>query len=133
MSRAVLILSSSEIREKAIRWIRGLPDNTRIEFKKPKRSLPQNAKLWAMLTEVSEQVVYHGLRLTPDDWKLLFLDSLRREVRNVPNLDGNGIVSLGRSSSDLSKDEFGDLLEIIYAYGAHNDVVFSDPIRGPNA
>jgi hypothetical protein len=62
-----------------------------------------------------------------DDWKLLFLDALKREVRMVPNLDGNGFVSLGRSSSDLSKGEFGDLLDLVYSFGAREGVVFSDP------
>lgn len=125
MSRAVLVLISDEIRAKAVRWVQGVPTGTRLEFKAPKRTLPQNAKLWAMLTEVSEQVSYHGVKLSPDDFKLLFLDALKREVRTVPNLDGNGIVSLGRSSSDLSKEEMADLIEIIHEWGARNGVTFS--------
>lgn len=44
----------------------------------------------------------------------------------VPNLDGNGMVSLGRSSSDLSKEEMGELMEVIAAWGAANGVVFHD-------
>lgn len=125
MSRATLILNSELVRDKAVRWINGVPPGTRVEFKAPKRTLPQNDKMWAMLTEISEQIVYHGVKLTPDDWKLLFLDALKREVRTVPNLDGNGIVSLGRSSSDLSREEMADLIEIINEWGARHDVVFS--------
>lgn len=78
-----------------------------------------------MLTDVSEQVAHHGIKLTPDDWKLLFLDALKREVRMVPNLDGNGFTNLGRSSSDLSKEEMADLIEIIHEWGARHAVVFS--------
>ena len=77
-----------------------------------------------MLTDVSTQVPWHGIKLSPDDWKLLFLDALKREVRMVPNLDGNGFVSLGRSSSDLSKEEMGDLMELISAFGANRGVKF---------
>lgn len=80
-----------------------------------------------MLTDVAAQVKWHGLKLTPDDWKLIFMDALKREVRMVPNLDGNGFVSLGRSSSDLSKSEMSDLMELIHEFGARNDVKFSDP------
>jgi hypothetical protein len=83
--------------------------------------------MWAMLTEVARQVPYHGLRLSPDDFKLLFLDALKREVRMVPNIDGNGFVSLGRSSSDLSKDEMSQLLELIGQFGATHNVVFHEP------
>ena len=126
MSRATLILNSELVRAKAKRWIDGLPHGTRVEFKAPKRTLPQNDKMWAMLTEISEQIVYHGLKLAPDDWKLLFLDALKREVRTVPNLDGNGIVSLGRSSSDLSREEFAGLIEIITEWGVRNGVTFTE-------
>lgn len=127
MSRALLVLNSDSDRKKVTAWAWGLPPGTRCEFKAPRRSLDQNARMWAALTDIATQTRYHGLKLTPDDWKLLFLDALKREVRMVPNLDGNGFVSLGRSSSDLSKQEMSDLIEIIAAWGAKNGVVFNDP------
>jgi hypothetical protein len=127
MSRALLVLWRDDIREKAIDCIRRAPKDTRVEFKGPKRTLPQNDKMWAMLTDVATQLVWHGMRLTPDDWKIMFLDGLKRELRLVPNINGDGFVNLGRSSSDLSKDEFADLLELITAFGAKHGVIWSDP------
>jgi len=50
MTRALLVLSSQAMRDKAITWCARLPLNTRVEFKEPKRSLPQNDKMWACLT-----------------------------------------------------------------------------------
>ncbi len=44
----------------------------------------------------------------------------------VPNLDGTGFVNLGRSSSDLSKSEMSDLIELIHAFGANHGVKFQD-------
>jgi hypothetical protein len=126
MTRAVIVLTQETERQKAARWAAKLPAGTRVEFKAPKRSLPQNDRMWAMLTDVAAQVKWHGLKLNPDDWKLIFLDALKREVRMVPNLDGNGFVSLGRSSSDLSKAEMTDLIDLIHAFGANHDVVFHD-------
>lgn len=126
MSRALVILASLAERQRVAAWAMKAPINTRVEFKAPKRSLPQNDRMWALLTEIAQQVPYHGLKLTPDDFKLLFLDGLKREVRMVPNLDGNGFVSLGRSSSDLSKDEMSDLMTLIEAFGAEHGVVFHD-------
>ena len=126
MSRAVLVLATPAERHRAKAWIDKAPAYTRLEFKAPRRSTDQNAKMWALLTEVATQVEWAGLRLSADDWKLLFLDALKREVRVVPNLDRNGIVSLGRSSSDLSKAEMSDLIEIIHAFGAAHGVVFAD-------
>jgi len=116
-------------RQRAASWAHKAPAGTRVEFKASKRSLPQNDRMWAMLTEVARQVPWHGLVLKPDDWKLIFLDALKREVRAVPNLDGTGFVNVGRSSSDLSKAEMSDLMELIGAFGAERGVVFHDDAR----
>ena len=66
------------------------------------------------------------IKLTPDDWKYIFLDALKREVRIVPNIDGTGFVNIGRSSSDLSRSEMSDLLELITAFGVKHGVKFHD-------
>lgn len=124
MSRATLVLINDEIRERALNWIRKAPKGTRVEFKAPKRTLPQNDRMWAMLTDVATQLDWHGISLTPDDWKLIFLDGLKREMRLVPNLDGTGFVNLGRSSSDLGVEEMSDLMQLIEAFGANHGVVF---------
>lgn len=124
MSRATLILTGREVRERAAAWCRNAPPGTRVEFKEAKRSTDQNALMWAMLTEVARQVEWHGLRLSADDWKLIFLASLHQEMRLVPNLDGTGFVNLGRSSSDLTKAEMSDLIELIGAFGAQHGVTF---------
>jgi hypothetical protein len=79
-----------------------------------------------MLTDVAEQLPWHGMKLKSDDWKLVFLDALKREVRLVPNIDGTGFVNLGRSSSDLTKEEMGDLMTLIEEFGARHGVVFLD-------
>lgn len=124
MSRAIVVLGSDLDRRKAADWLSKAPRNTRVEFKAPRRSIPQNDRMWSMLTDVACQVSWHGIKLTPDDWKLVFLDALKREVRMVPNIDGNGFVNLGRSSSDLTKQEFSDLMELIAAFGARHAVSF---------
>lgn len=126
MSRALIILRGSADRARAIKWISGAPAGTRIEFKASKRSLPQNDRFWAMLSDVASQLAWYGKRLTPDDWKLVFLDALKRESRIVPNINGDGFVSIGQSSSDLSKNEFSELIEIVAAFGAEHGVVFHD-------
>lgn len=126
MSRAVLILASDAVKLQAHAWIAKAPWNTRLEFKGPKRSLPQNDRMWAMLTDVASQLSWQGLRLSADDWKTMFMDRQKREARMVPNLDLNGMVNLGRSSSDLSREEMSDLIEIIAEWGASHGVEFHD-------
>lgn len=125
MSRATVILNSRADREKVCKWAMNVAPGTRVEFKEAKRTTEQNARFWAMLTEIAQQIPWHGQKLTPDDWKLIFLDALKQEVRIVPNVSGNGFVNLGRSSSDLSKAEFTELIELMFAFGAQHGVVFS--------
>lgn len=124
MSRAQLVLSGADVKAKAIEWVRKAPWNTRLTFQAPKRSIPQNDKMWAALTDVAEQVSWHGQRLNTEDWKCIFLAGLKQELRLVPNLSNNGFVTLGRSSSDLSKSEMIDLIELINMFGAEHGVVF---------
>jgi hypothetical protein len=122
MGRALLVLHNDAMRAKAIDWIRRAPKETRVTFQGPKRTLDQNSRLWACLTDVSTQLLWHGQRLSPDDWKIVFLSSLKQEMRIVPNIHGDGFVQLGRSSSDLSKEEMSDLFLIIEAFAARYGV-----------
>lgn len=127
MSRALVTLKGKDDRARVVNWALKAPAGTRVEFKAQKRTIPQNDKMWAALTDVALQLPWHGQKLHAEDWKFIFLDALKRELRIVPNIDGTGFVNLGRSSSDLSKSEMGDLIEIIHAFGAKHGVVFHDP------
>lgn len=126
MSQALIVLAGDREREKAARWIKAAPVNTRVVFRGPKRTLPQNDRMWACLTDIAEQLAWHGMKLTPDDWKLMFLAALGGEKRIVPNIHGNGFVDLGRSSSKLDREEFGELLTIIEAFAAEHGVELAE-------
>lgn len=130
---ALLVLAGRTEREKAHRWIDAAPVNARVTFAGPKRNLEQNAAMWRLLTKVSEQYLHHGQRLAAEDFRLLFLDALNREARTVPALDNRGWVSLGRSTSKLSKTEFSDLLELITAWCVQNGINIDDSSEGKGA
>lgn len=95
-----------------------------------KRSLDQNRKMWPMLADVARQkdLVVNGqpVRATPEDWKDVFTAALRGENRMALGIDG-GVVFLGMRTSRLSKTEFRDLIELIYAYGAEHKIRWSEP------
>lgn len=126
MTRATLVLVSPEIRQRAVHWVERLPEGTRVDFKAPKRSLEQNARLWAMLTDVATQKEHAGRKYTPDQWKVLFMHACGREVQFLPALNEPTFIPWGQSSSDLSKGEMTELIEFIHAWGAENGVVFHD-------
>lgn len=125
MSRALVTINTAADRDRVAAWAKQAPPGTRVEFKETKRNIPQNDRMWAMLTDVARQLDWHGQKLTPDDWKLVFLDALKGELRIVPNIAGNGFVNL-RRSSDLSKEEMSGMMELIAAFGAEHGIVFSN-------
>ena len=127
MSRAAIIVRTDADRERASMWSRKSPEGTRIEFKREKRSLPQNDRMWAMLTDVAEQKTHNERKYIPDQWKVLFMHACGREVQFIPALSGDGFIPWGQSSSDLSKEEMTELIEFIFAWGAENGVTFHDP------
>jgi len=94
-----------------------------LEIKPSTRSLEQNSRLWAMLTEISRQVDWYGRKLTPEEWKHVFTASLKKQDV-VPGLDG-GFVVLGMSTSKMTRAEMSDLQTLMEAFGAERGVRFS--------
>ena len=126
MSRIFFVLANDAYRERALAAVRNAPKESRVEIKEPRRTIDQNSRLWATLGEVAEQAEHMGRKYDATTWKHIFLSALGRETRFVPNLDGTGLIPISHSSSDLSKAEMSDLLELIYAWGAERGIVFHD-------
>lgn len=127
MSRYSLAVHTEHDRSRVRRFVDTMPLGVRVEIKGAKRTTPQNAKMWAMLSEVALQLPWGGQKLRPDDWKVIFLHGLKRDPTLVPEIDGPGFVNIsGYSSSDLSKEEMGNLLELIGEFGARHGVKFQD-------
>jgi len=96
-----------------------------VEVRPETRSLAQNARLWAMLTDISRQVDWYGRKLTPEEWKHVFTAALSKQDV-VPGIDG-GFVVLGKSTSRMTKSEMAELQTLMEAFGAEKGVRFSAP------
>jgi hypothetical protein len=126
MARYLVIINDSMARRRAHDMVASAPLGSRVEVKGARRTLPQNDRMWAMLTDISMQKEHNGRRYTPDQWKVLFLHALGRETQFIPALDGSGFIPWGQSSRDLSKDEMSNLIELMFSWGAESGVVFHD-------
>lgn len=126
MSRALVILKGKDDRERVARWAHQAPAGTRVLFKETKRSIPQNDKMWAVLSDIAAQKEHFGRKYSPDVWKLLFMDEFGRETKFVPSLDGTTVVPVGQSTSDLSKAEMSALIEFMTAWAIQNGVTLHD-------
>lgn len=104
-----------------------------VEEAKPKRSLEQNARMWAMLTDISRQVEWpvdgRLQKLPPEDWKTIMTAGLRKHQRVTQGIEG-GFVLLGESTSRMSVGEMTDLIELMFAFGAEHGVSFLEPRGG---
>lgn len=121
------VLSHAQARQNAIEAVKTAPDGWTVQVKPKTRSLEQNAKLWACLHDVANQVVWHGRKLSSEDWKHIFSASLKKQDV-VMGID-NQIVVLGQSTSKMTVKELSDLVEIIHAFGANHDVKFGNDSR----
>ena len=88
------------------------------------RSLDQNAKMWACLSDIAKQVDWYGQNLSADDWKHVLSASLRKQ-RAVPGIDG-GFVVVGLSTSQMTIAEMSEMIELAHAFGADKGVIFHD-------
>lgn len=117
-------LSHDQARRNAAAWVMQAPAGYVVKVTPPTRSLEANAALWATLTDISEQVEWHGRRLSPESWKTMLTASLKKQDV-VPGIDG-GFVVMGSSTSKMTKQEFSELLELAHAFGAQHGVNFRD-------
>ena len=93
-------------------------------IKKNRRSLGQNAMMWAILGDISDQVEWHGERLSNRDWKWVFTAAIRKQ-RMVPGIEGD-MVYLGEPTSGMSKKEMSDMIDLMLSFGVDHGVVWSD-------
>ena len=112
-------------REFAHRMIDAAPLGSVMKVSAPRRSTDQNAKLWAMLSEISAAKP-EGRELTPDIWKAVFMHSMDHAQRFEMALDGRGMVPVGFRSSRLTKQQMSDLIEVIHEYAARHSIALND-------
>ena len=111
-------------RARAHNLVANAPAGYVMRIEPPKRTLDQNAKLWAMLTDISVAKP-EGRKHTPDDWKAIFMNACGWEVQFVEGLDGRPFPR-GFRSSQMSKAQMADLINFIQAYGDQHGVRWSD-------
>lgn len=123
--RQVMIIASPSHRVRAVNMVQNAPDGYIVEVKPKTRSLEQNRMLWACLDDVAKQVVWHGYKLSRNEWKDFFTATLKG-CKIVPNMESSGFIAVGGKTSDMNKREFCDLINLIYAFGAEHCVRWSD-------
>jgi hypothetical protein len=92
------------------------PQDAVVKISQAKRSDDQNAKMWAMLSDIS-RAAPEERRHIPEVWKCIFMAALGHEVMFTMGLNDQPFP-IGFKTSDL--------IEFIYAYGAQHNVKWSE-------
>lgn len=123
------------VKHNLIEYIRNLPVNPRapmvVEIREETRTDKQNRLMWPLLKDLSVQVVWHGERLEPKEWKDLItvlvsqIQDPESEQKSAPGING-GRVYFGVRTSKSSKRYMVDVIEAIYWFGTDRGVRFSE-------
>jgi len=124
MSQTVILHGPSQ-KVFAHSLIEKAPVDAILTIREAKRTIDQNDKMWAMLSDVSRSMP-DGRRHTPEVWKTLFMHACGHAVQFETGLNGQPFPT-GFRSSNLTKSQMRDLIEFIYAYGAEKGVVWTEP------
>ncbi|WP_282091310.1 recombination protein NinB [Epibacterium ulvae] len=125
MAGQTVILTGSSQRRFAHSLIEQAPVGAVLNVKKAKRTVDQNAKMWAMLSDIS-RAAPEGRRWTTDVWKSAFMHALGHEIMWQQGLNGEPFPT-GFRTSKLDKDQMADLITMIQEYGDRHDVRWTTP------
>jgi hypothetical protein len=123
-----------------INYIQNLPLNEEkplevvIQQHTKQRSLDQNSLYWKRVTEIAEQAWIEGRQYSKEAWHQYFVSEImptkitdkkgkeRLKFENVPMCTKVAYVS----TSNLSKESFGEFIEAITAFGSGIGVIFNE-------
>ena len=117
-----MILSDNN-RQLAVDLVLKAENGMILELRKPKRSLEQNRLYWAILSDISEQVVL-GKAYEPSVWHE-YLRSLLLPERIIELPDGS-IKMVDPSTAELRQDEFSEYVEKVIHWASQHEVKLSD-------
>lgn len=137
MTEAFILRPESARSRMAAAWHRacqfleqGKAVRVRLDEVKPTRTLDQNDKLWAVLTDISRQVDWFVdgkmQKLEPCEWKDVLSAALKKQQRIAQGIEG-GFVILGQRTSKMTVGEMSELIELAHAFGAEHGVKWGEP------
>jgi NinB protein len=120
------VMSHDLARRRAIDAVTQAPAGYVVTVKEPSRSLDQNAALWPILQEFSEQILWpvngRMVKMEPEEWKDVLSAAFRGEqARLAMGLDG-GVVMLGLRTSKMGKKQFSEFLDFLHATAADRGI-----------
>ena len=126
MTGQTVIIRGPAQRDLAKRMVDAAPQDAVVNIREATRNADQNARMWAMLSDVS-RAKPEGRMWPPETWKSAFMHSLGHQCRFAEGLDGSGPFPIGFRTSRLTVRQMADLITVIAEYGDRHGVRWSEP------
>ena len=128
-------LRNEQIKKNAINFIAGLPEDNKkplvITVRPVTRTLEQNSKLHAMLSDIANQCEFQGKKRSIETWKAIFVSAHRiatgGQAEMAIGLEGE-VINLRESTAQMGVKRLASLIEYLTAWGVENDVHFNDTL-----
>ena len=123
-------LVSDQVRAHCIDEVARAPLGKVVIVQDPTRTLEANARLHAMLTDISRQAKYMGTPRTVEFWKALFVSgwaiATGQNPEIVPGLEGE-FIAIRESTASMSGKRLASVMEYIEAWAINEGVRFTAP------
>ena len=126
-------LRSNQVRLNCIEFIKELPTDDKkplvVKIQPMTRSLEQNSKLHALLSDISNQCEFNGQKRDIDTWKMIMVSAHKiatgGKAEMVIGLEGE-VINLRESTAQMGVQRLASLIEYTTAWGVENGVKFND-------
>ena len=133
MDKQQFFLRNEQVRSNCQAFIQGLPTDDKkplvVKIQPITRSLEQNSKLHALLSDISKQCEFNGKKRDIDTWKMIMVSAHKiatgGQAEMVIGLEGE-VINLRESTAQMSVKRLASLIEYITCWGVQNGVRFND-------
>ena len=131
-SKRQFFLRSNQVRLNCIEFIKELPTDDKnplvVKIQPMTRSLEQNSKLHALLSDISKQCEFNGKKRDIDTWKMIMVSAHKiatgGKAEMVIGLEGE-VINLRESTAQMGVQRLASLIEYTTAWGVENGVKFN--------
>ena len=124
--KQLFILAHELARKNAMQAVLEAPTGYAVEIRPKNRTLDQNAKIHALIQEISRKIVWAGKLQEVETWKRLltaaWLRARGEPVEMLPAIDGFGVDVVFRPTSKLTVEEMSEFIEYVTAWAVEQGI-----------
>ena len=132
MSRR-FILINDHVRQNALAAVRTAPDGFSVSISEPKRSLDQNAKFHAIVSDIARSPLrWAGKARSAEEWKAILISghavATNSQGEVIPGIEGE-FVAIRESSANMTVRRASSLIEYTLAFCAQHNIELIETSR----